>query len=63
MINMNSPKTLDKCEEARQILNELSELLYSNVGQGLSREFNLKKDDIINWIDEIEFEITNYVQN
>jgi hypothetical protein len=49
--------------EVKEKLNELSELLFSNVNQELSNKFNLKKDDIINWIEEIEFEITNYEQN
>ena len=62
-MNTDYPKTLDKCEEVKEKLNELSELLFSNVNQELSNKFNLKKDDIINWIEEVEFEITNYEQN
>ncbi|MBC8757612.1 hypothetical protein H2O64_23290 [Kordia sp. YSTF-M3] len=59
-MNVNYPKTLDKCEEVKSILEELSLLLYSNVGQELSNKFEEKRIDIENWIEEIEFEITNY---
>lgn len=60
---LDYPRTLDKCEEVKSILNALSELLFSNVNQELSNKFNSKKDDIVNWIEEIEFEVTNYEQN
>ena len=62
-MNIDYPKTLDKCEEVKEKLNELSRLLFSNVNQELSNKFNQKKDGIVNWIQEIEFEITNYEQN
>ena len=60
-VEINYPKTLDKCDEVKEKLNELSELLYLNVCQELSNKYELKKEDLINWIEEIEFEITNYV--
>ena len=63
MNNINYPKTLEICNQVKQKLEELSVLLYSNVNQNLSDNYNLKKDDLNNWIDEIEFEITNYEQN
>jgi hypothetical protein len=62
-MNINYPKTLDKCEEVKKKLQELSTLLYSNLNQELSLKFNRKKKDVENWIEEIEFEITNYEQN
>ena len=62
-MNTGYPKTLDKCEEVKIKLQELSTLLYSNVNQELSLNFDSKKNDIENWIEEIEFEITNYEQN
>lgn len=62
-MNIDYPDTLDKCEEVKNKLNELSLLLYSNVNQELSRKFEDKSRDIKNWIEEIEFEITNYEQN
>ena len=62
-MNIDYPKTLDKCEEVKKKLQELSTLLYSNLNQELSLKFNRKKKDVENWIEEIEFEITNYEQN
>lgn len=62
-MNIDYPKTLDKCSEVKEKLNELSQLLFSNVNQELSNKFDIKKHDIINWIEEIEFQVTNYEQN
>ena len=62
-MNIDYLKTLDKCEEVKNKLNELSLLLYSNVNQELSEKFENKRSDITNWIEEIEFEINNYEQN
>lgn len=59
-MNIDYPKTLDKCEEVKTKLKELSVLLYSNVNQELSQKFEDKKNDIENWIEEIESEITSY---
>ena len=61
-MNINYPKTLDKCQEVKSKLKELSHLLYSNVNQGLSNKFEEKRSDIENWIEEIEFEIKNHEQ-
>lgn len=60
-MTINYPKTLDTCEEVKIKLKELSDLLYSNVCQELSIKFEEKRSDMENWIEEIEFEITNYV--
>lgn len=62
-MSIDYPKTLDKCEEVKIKLKELSDLLYSNANQELSQKFEDKRNDITNWIEEIEFEITNYEQN
>lgn len=62
-MNINYPKTLEKCEEVKLKLEELSNILYYNVSQELSISYENKKNDIVNWIEEIEFEITNYEQN
>lgn len=53
-------KTLNLTEEIKVKLNELNALLYSNVNQELSSKYELKKDDLINWIEEIEFNIINF---
>ena len=58
-MNIDYPKTLDKCEEVKIKLKELSDLLHSTVCQELSIKFEDKKSDIENWIEEIEFEIIN----
>ena len=62
-MNIDYSKTLDSCEDVKIKLKELSILLYSNVNQELSQKFEDKRTDIINWIEEVEFEITNYEQN
>jgi hypothetical protein len=62
-MNINYIKTLDKCEEVKLKLEELSVLLHSNVNQELSQKFEDKRNDIQNWIEEIEFTINNYEQN
>ncbi|UAM97840.1 hypothetical protein K8354_16355 [Polaribacter litorisediminis] len=62
-MNIDYAKTLDKCDEVKKKLQELSTLLYSNVKQELSSKFNSEKNNIENWIEEIEFEITNYNQD
>lgn len=63
MNQINYTKTLDKCEEMKGKLNELSEFLNSVVNQEIAKKFNSKKEDLINWIEEIEFTINNYEQN
>ena len=60
-MNIDYKKTLIVSEELKDKLNELSSLLVSNVNQGLSTEYEKKKADIINWIEEIEFNINNYI--
>ncbi len=62
-MNIDYPLTLEKCDEVKTKLKELSSLLYSNVNQELAQKFEDKKSDIENWIEEIEFQITNYEQN
>ncbi len=59
-MDVNYEKTLNLSDEIKNKLNELSFLLNSTVNQGLSNEFNIKKEELINWIEEIEFTILNY---
>ncbi|MEX1190632.1 MAG: hypothetical protein WEA99_01580 [Brumimicrobium sp.] len=59
-MNIDYPRSLEKCDEVKNKLKEFSVLLCSNVNQELSQKFEDKKSDIENWIEEIEFEITNY---
>lgn len=63
MTQINYTKTLDKCEEIKVKLNELTELLKFTANQGITNKFNTKKEDLKNWIEEIEFSINNYEQN
>lgn len=58
-MNSDHLQTLDTCEELKDKLNELSGLLKYTVSQGRSIPYNEKKQDLINWIEEIEFEINN----
>ncbi|MBN2729799.1 MAG: hypothetical protein JXR53_11300 [Bacteroidales bacterium] len=59
----NYIKTLEMCEELKTKLDELSELLNFSVNQGIANKFNDKKEDLKNWIEEIEFTINDYEQN
>lgn len=58
-MNRDYLQTLDTCEELKDKLNELSGLLKFTVSQGRSILYSEKKQDLINWIEEIEFEINN----
>lgn len=58
-MNSDYLQTLDTCEELKDKLNELSELLKYTVSQGRSIPYDEKKQDLINWIKEIEFELIN----
>jgi hypothetical protein len=60
-MNIDYNKTLEKCDEIKAKLKELSNMLYSNVNQELSSNFDNKRAELENWIEEIEFEITNFV--
>ena len=53
-------KTLNLTEEIKVKLNALNALLYTSVNQELSNTYEFKKDDLINWIEEIEFTIISY---
>lgn len=59
-MNINYPKTLNTCDELKSKLEELSVLLRTNVNQELFNKYDIKSKDLTNWIEEIEFEITNF---
>jgi hypothetical protein len=51
-------KTLSLCEDITTKIEELKVLLKSTVNQGVSNKFEIYSNDLINWIEEIEFNIT-----
>jgi hypothetical protein len=59
-MDIDYTKTLEACEEIKTKLNELSALLFHSANQGISNEYEVKKGDLINWIEEIEFNITSH---
>jgi hypothetical protein len=59
-MDIDHTKTLEACEEIKTKLNELSALLFYSANQGISNEYEVKKGDLINWIEEIEFNITSH---
>lgn len=58
-------KTLTLCEDIKNKLEELQYLLNTTVNQGLSNKFEEYSNDLKNWIEEIEFNLTlpDYEQN
>lgn len=55
-----SSQTLIVSEEIKLKLEELQKLLYFTVNQGIENKFSDYKDLMINWLEEIEFNITSY---
>jgi hypothetical protein len=53
-------QTLIVFEEIKLKLEELQKLLYYTVNQGIENKFSEYKDLMINWLEEIEFNITSY---
>lgn len=53
-------QTLIVSEEIKLKLEELQKLLYYAVNQGIENKFSDYKDLMINWLEEIEFNITSY---
>lgn len=53
-------QTLIVSEEIKSKLEELQKLLYYTVNQGIENKFSDYKDLMINWLEEIEFNITSY---
>lgn len=53
-------QTLIVSEEIKLKLEELQKLLYYTVNQGIENKFSEYKDLMINWLEEIEFNITSY---
>lgn len=62
-MNADYNKTLSLSEEVKDKLHQLSVVLNSSVNQGLKNEYDKKKNELINWIEEIEFTINNYSNN
>lgn len=56
-------KTLYYCEEIKDRLEKLELLLNSTVNQGISNKYKEHSSNLVNWIEEIEFTITNYEKN
>ena len=53
-------QTLIVSEEIKLKLEELQKLLYYTVNQGIENKFSEYKYLMINWLEEIEFNITSY---
>lgn len=54
-------KTLSLCDDVKIRLEELELLLKNTVNQGLSDKFEDYSQQLTNWIEEIEFNITNRI--
>lgn len=61
----NYSQTLYLCDDIKIKIEELQLLLKNTVNQGLSIKFEEKSSELINWIEEIEFNLTlpEYEQN
>ena len=53
-------QTLIVSGEIKSKLEELHKLLYYTVNQGIENKFSDYKNLMINWLEEIEFNITSY---
>ena len=55
MRNQNYGETLDQAEELRLLIDKLEKNVCLQLPQGVANKFVSAKNDLVNWVEEIEF--------
>lgn len=58
--NTNSTLTINSIENIKNALLELEKTVFLHIPQGITVEYNTSKENLINWLDEMEFTVLNY---
>ncbi len=53
--------TLEKIDALKKTIQDIDNNIYSQIPQGIVNEFDKSKDIFLNWIEEIEITLIEYI--
>jgi hypothetical protein len=59
--NLGYLDTLEKIDVLKKTIRDIDGNIYSQIPQGIVNEFDKSKDILLNWIEEIEITLTEYI--
>lgn len=58
--NPNYTETFRQIDDLRFTMEKIEKLFYLQIPQGLKSEFDLSKNTLLHWLEEIEFTLQDY---
>lgn len=59
--DINYSNTLIKIDELKHSLNEVQKSINNQIPQGITDNFDKSKHELLNWIDEIEITLNEFI--
>jgi hypothetical protein len=60
-VNTNYLETLEKIDMLKECIEGIEKNIYDQIPQGVTDKFDQTKIPFINWVEEIEFNLLNYI--